>query len=181
MLRPNAVVSIAQGVEKMTPLSCVFSRFSMVIRQNLWWIEKSTLFVFLNSNSSKKLLLFFQIVPLTPFSDLWSLKSCKAYPLRNKLKVRTSWKLGRKAWLKHDHDKCLSTRMRKWRRFACSKNWKRRRRWRAASRLPTSTRYVGTFLGQALDMLVFLMIFISNVNFWPYTINNSKHLSHSDF
>ena len=45
----------------------------------------------------------------------------------------------------------------------------------------TSTRYVGIFFRQALDMLAFFMkIFFQKSIFGPYTVDNSKHLLNSE-
>ena len=45
----------------------------------------------------------------------------------------------------------------------------------------TSTRYVGIFFGQALDMSAFFMkIFFQKSIFGPYTVDNSKHLLNSE-
>ena len=65
------------------------------------------------------------------------------------------------------------------RRFAFSENWKRRRRWRAASQ--TSIRYVGIFFEQALDIFAFLWILFQKSIFGPYTVVNSERISYSDF
>ena len=45
----------------------------------------------------------------------------------------------------------------------------------------TSTRYLGIFFRQALDMLAFFMkIFFQKSIFGPYTVDNSKHLLNSE-